>query len=445
MMSAMATRLSPALEKQIARLEGKIPAHPSKGLAKLKTSRGQRPVPEPIQLFLSIAWKKAGKGFSAIDGSGPKELEFGFIPDATDEFPACKSKPCIAIGYDELQFYHVISLEDRGARDPVVYCLDHDGSDEELGAGQRLSKLLASLEPEGSPVATSAGLETLDPGLAKALKETLEGKKLTPKVLAGLRQFYAAGSPIQSIQGLQLCVGLTEISLDCRELQDLSPLMELPKLKRLRLNHGSSPKNVAIIQKLAALESLDLGGELADLFFVGALPRLQELGLHECGKVSDLGPLAAMKALRRLDIGDGQVRYLTPLKGLTRLEELYLMSHRITDLEPLRALVNLRELGLSRNEGIKSLDPVEKLTKLERLIVAFLSVEDLEPLAGLKSLRTLWLQGNQIRDLSPLAGLKKLDEVRLARNPIDPKSEANARVLSTWKARKVSVSGLDSA
>jgi small GTP-binding protein len=123
------------------------------------------------------------------------------------------------------------------------------------------------------------------------------------------------------------------------------------------------------------------------------------IGLNLSGlNITDLSPLASLKALERLWLNQNEITDLLPLASLTALTRLDLDTNQITDLSPLASLTALIELGLENNQ-----------------------ITDLSPIASLKTLERLWLSQNQITDLSPLLPLfsaKKLKKLNLIDNKI---------------------------
>jgi hypothetical protein len=148
----------------------------------------------------------------------------------------------------------------------------------------------------------------------------------------------------------------------------------------------------------AGIESYDTDG-------AGAITRLKLAG----GPVKDLRPLAVLKALRQLEIGDtqGTLKNLEPLRGLP-LQKLIIGGAPIVDLAPLAGMP-LEELSVATNRA-RDLGPLRD-SKLQRLFLPLAHAHDLAPLARLP-LRHLDLAHSGPRDLGPLAALP-LESIRL--------------------------------
>ena len=168
---------------------------------------------------------------------------------------------------------------------------------------------------------------------------------------------------------------------------------------------------------LTALERLDLSHTpVSDLRPVAHLTALERLVLWDT-QVSDLGPLAHLTALERLVLWDTQVSDLGPLADLTALERLDLWGTQVSDLGPLADLTALETLDLI-NTPVSDLGPLADLTALERLDLINTPVSDLGPLADLTALERLDLSHTPVSDLRPVAHLTALETLDLRGTPV---------------------------
>ena len=153
--------------------------------------------------------------------------------------------------------------------------------------------------------------------------------------------------------------------------------------------------------------------QLSDLSPLAGLRALQSLDLWECTGVRDLSPLAGLRALQRLDLRSCEgVSDLSPLVSLQVLQSLSFNFTGVTDLSPLVGLQRLQSLKLYYCDGVTDLSPLAGLQGLQSLDLRYCeSVSDLSPLAGLQGLQNLYLSNTGVRDLSPLAGLKGLQSL----------------------------------
>jgi Leucine-rich repeat (LRR) protein len=113
---------------------------------------------------------------------------------------------------------------------------------------------------------------------------------------------------------------------------------------------------------------------------LGRLDKLQIVYLGET-QISDLTPLAEMKALWLLTLNATRVSDLSPLAGLTGLRDLDLDQTKVSDLSPLAGLTGLTGLSVSRT-GVSDLSPLAGLAGLVSLLLDWTRVIDLRPICG---------------------------------------------------------------
>ena len=158
---------------------------------------------------------------------------------------------------------------------------------------------------------------------------------------------------------------------------DLSPLRDLPSLRRLECQGGPGG---GAGPRLASLKGL----------------RLVSLDCFQ-SPVDDLTPLAGMP-LMHLEAGRTRVADLAPLRGLP-LEFLSVYGTRVTDLAPLKGMP-LFELNISRLD-VSDLGPLAD-TRIARLWCDHTKVSDLRPVGRLP-LERITLDFTRVTDLSPLS------------------------------------------
>ncbi len=107
---------------------------------------------------------------------------------------------------------------------------------------------------------------------------------------------------------------------------------------------------------------------------------------------------------------------------LNKVTQLLLIGSQIDDLRPLAELKNLRILNVGNNQ-ITDLSPLAGLNNLERLWLWDNQISELSPLVGFHQLKWLFINGNQITDLDSLKGFKELRIIFLTDNPNLPKAE----------------------
>jgi uncharacterized protein (TIGR02996 family) len=125
-------------------------------------------------------------------------------------------------------------------------------------------------------------------------------------------------------------------------------------------------------------------------------------------RVKNLGVLAPLRRLTRLDLESTKATRLDGLEPLTGLEVLNLDYNPLKSIDALASLMRLRKLSL-RNLPVADLAPLSGLSRLEDLRLRGASCADLTPLSGLTSLKRLDIGSTKVADLRPLAGLQQLE------------------------------------
>jgi Leucine-rich repeat (LRR) protein len=182
----------------------------------------------------------------------------------------------------------------------------------------------------------------------------------------------------ETCEALKSLGQLKELSLSQCNVADWSFLGHLSRLRSLTANSSllvSSELNLP-----AGLRTLELiGGNMADLSWLEALPKLETLVLSTSSRTESLRPLTKLRSLRKLYLGGfPKVSALPDLSGLTKLESVSLgRLSALNGLAPLRKVKTLRKLAVS---GMKQLD-----------------VQDFQPLVGHPRLKELQLGLGSVR------------------------------------------------
>src|ERR1051326_552776 len=209
------------------------------------------------------------------------------------------------------------------------------------------------------PLARMPGLRQLEVQFFRESLEPVAG-------MTGLTFLNILG-PAKAWAALRDCTQLEEASFIEVQLANMKRWNTWTRLRSLCLG-GRGLQSLVGIEACVALESLLLiNFRTADLSPLRELPRLAELGFRMPGRSLDLASVAAVPALRRLEIEDSAVTErdvarlptLAPLSGASHLEEVVLLGTRIEDgdLMPLAGLERLRNVRLGSDIGCD----VEKL------------------------------------------------------------------------------------
>ena len=158
----------------------------------------------------------------------------------------------------------------------------------------------------------------------------------------------------------------TGVNIAGNQIEDLSPLAALPRLREL----SAEDNLITSLEPLRGcrhLEELDVArNRLRSLSGVEALEGLVELCLKG-NEVEDLGPLTGKTRLESLYAGQNRIRSLEPLRRLPRLRALRIEGNRVTDLSPLADCPELRVLICFANPGLTGLMQLVDLPRLRRV------------------------------------------------------------------------------
>jgi hypothetical protein len=244
--------------------------------------------------------------------------------------------------------------------------------------------------------------------------------------------------PLRDLQALRFLTALEEVRLGGTEVSDLGPLTEVPRLRvldlhttkcedfhalarcahlrELSLAFGVNWPEVAGLEALDQLETLNLNGNL--LVFPRGLtwPRVRRGGLT-CSPLSArrVGDLPYFPACEFLTLGG--VERLDGIEKMPRLRNLTLTGP-VRDFSPLMALGELTWLAYQNGEPLD----VTPITRLPRL--AFVSFQS-QHIYGLDQAKP--------RDYAPLAEAPALRELRVTGcPPVETEVAAINAGLTPW-------------
>ena len=148
--------------------------------------------------------------------------------------------------------------------------------------------------------------------------------------------------------------------MNSSQIKDLSFLNELPSFCELDLGPALLPlggeeylnkfqKNPPLIlfRPPARVKGSEM--EIEDLSPLFGLNKLKALNFSSLHKVSDLSPLSGMKDLRSLRLSGYSLSDYSTLFKLPKLKELFLTFCQLKDPSPLMQLTNLKKLILLRS------------------------------------------------------------------------------------------------
>ena len=225
---------------------------------------------------------------------------------------------------------------------------------------------------------------------------------LTCADLERLTTLFIVQRYIQTLEGLQFAINLTQLTCNQCVLTGIAPVSRLRKLTALALAENGIT-DVTPLAGLVGLTSLDLQfNRITDVTALAGLTNLTILNLR--GNVLDgVDPLAGLTELRQLFLRETRITSASPLVGLVNLENLTLSFNQLTTLAGLQGMTKLGHLEVYDNWTLSDIGALTHLDALAFLDAENNSIADIAPLAGKSALTTLDLSGNQIADLRPVA------------------------------------------
>jgi hypothetical protein len=175
-------------------------------------------------------------------------------------------------------------------------------------------------------------------------------------------------------------------------------------------------RDLSPLANLDALEVLDFGqngrviDDLRPLANLPKLRRLRAVGLAATD-FDPLGTLAALEWLQLIQTYQGRqtsVVDMSPLGSAINLARLEIYGGSAQRWDFLSALKNLERLDLTRS-NLSDFAPLARLSKLRRLYSTGCDVADLTPLSGLAALDWLAIEHSQSMPLAPLLAIPNLN------------------------------------
>ena len=318
-------------------------------------------------------------------------------------------------------------------------------------------------------------VEFIDPNLEAAVREKLEipTGEITTVDLEGLIRLSADDEQISNLTGLEYAVNLDSLDLHSNLITDLSPLLNLTKLRILYLQENKITNVGTLLSNLTNLEYVQLSrNQITSVSGTAVESALEYLNL-EINGLSSLD-LKGFPNLSRLRLGINELSTIN-LDGLsslvvisaennkldstaglrlsqkTALEYLDLVDNEISDISGLQNMPNLKRLLLIDNQ-LSDISELKDMPNLEDLRLSENQLSDMTGLSNLPSLETLILQENKLTSIDTLLNFDQLIDVYLTQNPDlvtnDDKtydgtfySRSQAReVIETLESRGVNVS-----
>lgn len=228
----------------------------------------------------------------------------------------------------------------------------------------------------------------------------------------------------ESLDGIEEFENLISLTVDSRDITDISKLANCLNLKNLNLN-SYQLTDFGILSKMKQLEELTLScDELRTLDFVEGMQDLKSLSILG-GSLYDAASLKGLRNLKTLILdADFESENFEVIGTLTNLESLDI-SENIDNMEYLKELKNMKKLKISNLEDFSLLTPMKNL---EKLTLYYCQYDNAYLLSQNKKLRSLTINyefGIDILDLGFLSDVKTLQEIKIYGDEFIPRECQN--------------------
>jgi ankyrin repeat protein len=152
----VALDFSASLSAAIARLGGVVPPEAWADRVSVESVDGTRELSPVVSAFTRVSWPA-----DLVFASGDPESEYGFgVTEMLENLAEGFTGPLVAIASSESQHFLVVRIDDTSA-DPLVYRIDHDGSDS-LEGGEKLSAVLRGTSKTSTRASSKVGPQLID-------------------------------------------------------------------------------------------------------------------------------------------------------------------------------------------------------------------------------------------------------------------------------------------
>jgi hypothetical protein len=231
-------------------------------------------------------------------------------------------------------------------------------------------------------------------------------------------QLYVYFDASRDLNFLQYFPNLRRLHVALYKLEDVSGLAAVaPSLEELTLGKTKKTFSLRFLEPMTQLRSLFLVCHKKDLPVVGGLTGLTSFGLSGV-TLPDLSLLLPLRALRAFQLSFGGTVNLALLPRLPALEELWLMRiTKLSDLGVLADLAGLTKLQLDWMRNVATLPSLGRLTRLGDVTLDTMKgLTDLSPVAAAPALRSLMVDGMPqltAESFRCLLGHRRLEELWL--------------------------------
>ncbi|MCI8443989.1 MAG: hypothetical protein HFJ37_02265 [Clostridia bacterium] len=232
------------------------------------------------------------------------------------------------------------------------------------------------------------------------------------------------------IDALKFCSGIKNVSILEQQIKNMSRIAELGNLESLDLSDNQITKIEGLKDKTTIINLNLTNNQITKIEGLENLVNLKNLSLKG-NQISDITPLSKNSSLIQLNLqenlqidGDRSHYIGEKLEALNKIGEILDRNGQINlDIDKLGLFTNYKKLNLER-QGLTTLEPLEGLTELTELILdnnqlTLADKKSQDILKSMKNLRTLSLVSNNITNISVINGLENLKTLSLVNNNVN--------------------------
>ena len=197
----------------------------------------------------------------------------------------------------------------------------------------------------------------------------------------------------------------------CKKVNSFAGLTVLHNLETLNV-YGVPIADISPLENVPSLKRLDLAAtEVTDARSIAKLKNLEFLTWYNSDKITDAVPLGQLTVLRSLDLDCTKIADLSFAANLKNLHCLKVGYTDISDITAIADLKQLQYLGIARTK-VRNIAVLRDLMELTYLDLGYTRFQDISVLAGHAKLRTIVLSGSRVPDEQILELKQKLPGCR---------------------------------
>lgn len=228
-----------------------------------------------------------------------------------------------------------------------------------------------------------------------------------------IRAIDLSGKDLKWVGGIQVFGNLESLNLNNNNIQDLTPVTKLWKLKEIKLNHNKLTRKIGeVLRNATSLTRISIAhNELKDTSFIGSLPR---------GK------------LKYLDASHNQIQDML-IDSYKNLEHIDLSHNKIGSPRHLGSLKKLKFLDVSQNNELYVAHEFDTLNQIVVFRAAHTKLKELNMFKAGKApnIEEIDISGTLVRDITMLRGHRHIKVFKADKTPI---SKANCPTDAASKA-----------